>query len=145
MNVLKPLRLSAGVLVSIPFSFAVAQTQLPTSPSTGTLPQATTPLPPAQQQVHQPATPSDAATTTAGKPLLGLSVFSSQGAKLGSVGTVERGVNGTITAIYLKTGGFLGFGGKRVAIPVGKFTQDTDKIVVHMSEDEVNKLPAVED
>jgi hypothetical protein len=149
MTVLKSVRLfgTAVVLVGTPFFSAVAQTQLPASPSTGAPPAATMPetvLPPAQRQLNPPVTRSDGATTATTNPLLGLLVYSSEGTKLGSIRKLERGVDGTTTAIYLKTGGFLGFGGKLVAIPVGKFTQDADKIVVHMSGDEVSKLPAVE-
>jgi hypothetical protein len=152
MTVPKPLGLlaTATVLVSIPVLSAIAQTQAPASPSTGTPPATTRPeivVPPAQRQVNPPAPRSEGSTTTATKvsPLLGLPVFSSEGSKLGSVRSVEAGTNGATTAIYLKTGGFLGFGGKLVAIPVGKFTQDPEKIVVHMSGDEISKLPAIEE
>ena len=60
-----------------------------------------------------------------------------------------RGVNtapdGKVTAIHIKTGGFLGFGGKMVAIPEGKFTQKGDNIQLGLTADEVSKLPEVKE
>ena len=73
--------------------------------------------------------------------MIGLSIIASDGTKLGSVRSVAAGPDGKATAIYLKTGGFLGFGGKIVAIPDGKFTRSTEAILVSMTADEVNNLP----
>jgi hypothetical protein len=152
MTVLKQVRLLGtwSLLVTIPLVSAYAQTQTPASPSPATPPAAMRPqtvMPPAQQRANPPGTDSASSTMAGTKviPLLGLSVFSLEGSKLGSVRGVEAGADGAITAIYLITGGFLGFGGKLVAIPVGKFTHDPEKIVVLMSVDEVARLPAVEE
>ena len=84
-------------------------------------------------------------TPVKGNALVGLAVFSSDGNKLGAVHSVASGPDGNVTAIYLKTGGFLGFGGKVVAIPQGKFTHTADTIQVSMTADEVNKLPEAEE
>jgi hypothetical protein len=150
MPVLKPVRLlgTATVLVTIPFFSAIAQTQSPMSPSTGTPPAATRPeavLPPAQRQAPQDTQIVRPTAATKVNPLVGALVFSSDGTKLGSVRSVKTDADGTTSAIYFRTGGFLGFGGKVVAIPVGKFTRNAAKIDVHMSADEVSKLPAVKD
>ena len=48
------------------------------------------------------------------------------------------------TAIEIKVGGFLGFGGHMVAIPDGKFSRVGDTVQVNMTADEVNKLPKAE-
>jgi hypothetical protein len=45
------------------------------------------------------------------------------------------------SAIGLKVGGFLGFGGHMVAIPDGKFNRIGDTVQVNMTTDEVNRLP----
>ena len=74
-------------------------------------------------------------------PSAGLAVLTSDGSKLGSIRSVKAGPDGKISAIYLKTGGFLGMGGKVVAIPDGKFTRKGDMIQLSMSADEVSKLP----
>jgi len=101
-------------------------------------------------------TPSDPAKTPAApsamerqsaapakNPMIGLNVFSSDGNKLGSVQSVDAAPDGKVRAIRLKTGGFLGFGGKLVEIPEGKFTKSGDNVQLGMSSDEVSKLPEV--
>ena len=55
--------------------------------------------------------------------MIGLAVFSSDGTKLGNVQSVVSAPDGKVTAIHIKSGGFLGFGGKLVSIPEGKFTR----------------------
>jgi PRC-barrel domain len=135
---------AAAILAAVPALSALAQTQSPAAPETGTPPAATKAdaMPPAPR----PTTPSAVPETTMdkthkGNVLVGLAVFSSDGSKLGAVRTVALGPDGNVTAIYLKTGSFLGFGGKIVAIPQGKFTRTADTIQVSMTADEVNKLP----
>src|ERR1700680_3585950 len=54
-------------------------------------------------------------------PLIGFAVFASDGTKFGTVDSVDGEPDGRITAINVRTGGFLGFGTKVVAIPEGKF------------------------
>jgi hypothetical protein len=49
------------------------------------------------------------------------------------------------TAVGLKVGGFLGFGGRMVAIPDDKFNHIGDTVQVNMTADEVNKLPPAKD
>jgi hypothetical protein len=101
-------------------------------------------MPPPAAQKPAP-TPGDKSATAPAKadPLMGLSVFSSDGSKLGSVQSVRSGPDGKATAIHIKTGGFLGFGGKIVAIPEGKFTKTGDRVQLSMTADEVSKLPEV--
>ena len=74
-------------------------------------------------------------------PLIGLPVFSSDGNKLGIVDSIDGQPDGKVTAINVRTGGFLGFGTKLVAIPEGKFTRKGDTIQLSLSADEVGKLP----
>jgi PRC-barrel domain len=134
---------AAAVLAAVPV-LALAQAQLPTAPEAGAPPAAT--KPDAMSPAQRPTTPSadpemTAKTPSTGNALVGLAVFSSDGNKLGAVHSVASGSDGNVTAIYLKTGGFLGFGGKIVAIPLGKFTRAADIIQVSMTADEVSKLP----
>jgi len=72
-----------------------------------------------------------------------LAVFSSDGSRLGSVHSVSADSDGKVKAIHIKTGGFLGIGGKLVAIPEGKFTRAGENIQLGMTVDEVSKLPEV--
>ena len=77
--------------------------------------------------------------------MIGRTVFSSDGSRLGSVQTVNAGPDGKIKGIRFKTGGFLGFGGKVVEIPEGRFTQSGEYVQLGMTADEVSKLPEIKD
>jgi sporulation protein YlmC with PRC-barrel domain len=122
---------------------AIAQTQSPptspqsppatTTPQTGPTPapQATPSTTPAEKKA---AAPADTAN------LVGLAAKSSDGTDLGKVQSVIMEPNGK-SAIGLKVGGFLGFGGHMVAIPDGKFNRIGDTVQVNMTTDEVNRLP----
>ena len=81
-----------------------------------------------------------AAAPAATGNLVGLAVKSSDGTNLGTVRSVMTEPGGT-TAIEIKVGGFLGFGGHMVAIPDGRFNRVGDTVQVNMTADEVNKLP----
>jgi len=134
----------AAIFVAVPVLSALAQTQSPAASEAGTPPAATKPdaMSPAQRPTTPSAVPERTVKTPAkGNALVGLTVFSSDGSKLGAVHSVASGPDGNVTAIYLKTGGFLGFGSKIVAIPLGKFTRAADTIQVGMTADEVSKLP----
>jgi hypothetical protein len=71
---------------------------------------------------------------------VGLAAKSSDGTNLGTVHTVITNPGGT-TAIGVKVGGFLGFGGHMVALPDGKCNRVGDTVEVNMTADEVQKLP----
>jgi hypothetical protein len=59
---------------------------------------------------------------------------------LGTVQSASAGPDGK-AVIFLKTGGFLGFGGHVVAIPEGKFTRSGEVIQLSMTAEDVSKLP----
>jgi len=149
MPLLKPARVlgTAAVLAAIPLLSAIAQTQsAPTDsspPPAATKPE--TSMPPAQRQANPPTSPNDRTAPAKVNPLVGLSVLSSDGSKLGTVRSVATGPDGKAAAIVLKTGGFLGFGGKVVSIPAAKFARKGDSIQVGMSADEVSQLPEAKD
>ena len=90
---------------------------------------------------------TDKSATAPGKvnALVGLAVFSSDGSKIGTVQSVSAAPDGSVKAIQIKTGGFLGFGGKLVAIPEGRFTKSGDNVQLGLTADEVSKLPAVKE
>jgi sporulation protein YlmC with PRC-barrel domain len=140
-----------AVFASLPLA-ASAQTPPPsappstppaaTKPETAPVPQ-TTP----STQPTMPARPGDKSATAPAKTnsLVGLSVFSSDGSKVGSVHSVNAEPGGKVKAIHIKSGGFLGIGGKLVAIPDGKFTKVGDNIQLGLTSDEVSKLPEVKE
>lgn len=149
MITLKPVRLAAAValLAGVPLLSASAQTAptpAPSQPPAATKPDAA-PMPPAQRS---PATPRDRTVKSPAakvNPLVGQAVFSSDGTKLGTVHSVNAEPDGKVKAIHVKSGGFLGIGGKLVAIPEGKFTRAGENIQLVMTADEVSKLPGVKE
>jgi hypothetical protein len=84
--------------------------------------------------------PSESKSTS---PLIGLTAISSDGSKIGDVRAVRATPDGKVTALRVKSGGFLGFGGRIVEIPEGKFTQRGDTVRLSLTAEEVSKLPAV--
>jgi len=144
--------LGAAALFACSPLAVMAQTTGPTTPSTPDRPSATEPARPADPAIKpsepaaRPALPRTTQQTAPKvNPLIGLAVFSSDGSKLGNVHSVNAEPDGKVKAIHLKTGGFLGIGGKLVAIPEGKFTRAGDNIQLGMTSDEVSKLPAVKE
>jgi hypothetical protein len=142
MSVFRLIRIvgTAGVIVALPPVMAMAQAQSPppspTSPpgamkTEGSVPPTTSPTTPAENKAAAPAAAGN---------LVGLAVKSSDGTNLGTVRSVMTEPGGS-TAIGIKVGGFLGFGGHMVAIPDGKFNRVGDTVQVNMTTDEVNKLP----
>jgi hypothetical protein len=131
------------VLAGAPLAaHAQTTTPSPTTPPPASRPE-TSPMPqtpPAQRPAPTPGDKSAVAPKPT-NPLIGLAVFSSDGSKLGSVQSVATNPDGKATAIHLKTGGFLGLGGKLVAIPEGKFTRTGDRVQLSLTADEVSKLP----
>ena len=55
--------------------------------------------------------------------MVGLSVFSSDGSRVGDVRAVNVGPDGNVAALHIRTGGVLGFGARVVAIPEGRFAR----------------------
>jgi PRC-barrel domain len=149
---LKPVRLlGAAALLSVSALAAAAQQAPAPQPSTpAEKPPMAKPEPAAPQTAPTPA-PQKPATTPkseakpAAHPLMGLTAFSADGSKVGDVRAVNTTPDGKVTALHIKTGGFLGFGGKIVAIPEGKFTQKGDNIQLGLTAEEVSKLPEVKD
>src|SRR5436190_23087033 len=152
MLILKRVGLFGAVtlLASTPLLSVGAQTQSPTPP-TSTPPAATQPVPPPVPQtnpVTRPVVPGSGDRNVVApikNPLIGLPVFSYDGNKLGIVDSIDGQPDGKVTAINVRTGGFLGFGTRLVAIPEAKFQRAGDIVQIDMTAEEVSKLPAVKD
>jgi hypothetical protein len=136
---------TAGVVVAVPLATAMAQSQ-PPPPSPASPPAATqlpSSQPPAAPQATSPTTPTNkrAAGPVATPELVGLKAKSSDGTNLGLVYAVTMEPAGKVTAIGIKVGGILGFGGHMVVIPDGRFNRVGDTLEINMTADEVKKLP----
>ena len=134
---------AVAILTGMPLA-ASAQTEAPTPPSPSAPPPVAKPDRPPSAV---PQRPVDKSVTAPGKvnPLVGLAAFSSDGSKMGTVLSVSAAPDGSVKALHIKTGGFLGFGGKLVAIPEGRFTKSGESIQLGMTADEVGKLPEVKE
>lgn len=149
MSNLKPLRLLSAVAFVSASTLAMAQT----SPSTPSAPPAEKPPmnkpepAPAPQTAPKPAPQAPAKPTAANEkhPMVGQNALSSDGSKMGDVRAVKTGPDGKVTAIRIKVGGFLGFGGKIVEVPDTKFTQKGDTIQLGYTSDELSNLPEAKD
>jgi PRC-barrel domain len=145
MSHLKSVRLlgAAAILAVMPLA-ASAQTQ---DPAPATPPPAARPDPsPMPPTAVPPRTPDKSVTApTKANPLIGMAVFSSDGSKVGTVHAVSATPDGTVKAIQFKTGGFLGFGGKSVSVPEGRFTKSGDSVQLGITSEEVSKLPEVKE
>ena len=132
----------ALALVAAPAAMAQSTTPDQTTPKT--TPPAAMPAPSTSPQASPSTTPSSpSAPKLDTATLLGKDVFSSDQSRLGKVERVITGSDGMSQSIVIKSGGFLGFGGKMVAIPQSKFMMRGDSIQLQMSADEVSKLPEV--
>ena len=144
MRKLTPVGLFCGaVLLS---TAALAQTSPPSpSPPPAAKPDAapvqqTTPAP---EQKPTPA-PSKTVTATA-QTLVGKNAFSSDGTRIGDVRAVRTAPDGKIAALHIHTGGFLGFGGRIIEVPEGRFTFSGQDVRLNLTADEASKMPAVRD
>jgi sporulation protein YlmC with PRC-barrel domain len=139
-----PLAVSAQQAPSQPQSEAPAAAR-PAPPGTPptTEPGADVVPPSPKAPAVRPSTEAPAAPTA--QDLVGLNVFSSDGTRIGEVRAVNTGSSGDIVALHIRTGGFLGFGGRIVAIPQGKFMRSGQSIRLDLDSDEVSGLPEVKD
>lgn len=110
----------------------------------GTAPEATAPeaAPPdgTPSESAEGQTAEDGAKATDAS-MVGLPVVTSDGERVGDVERVVAGDDGTMKEVLIRTGGFLGFGAKRIAIPVDKIAQQGKTIRLTMTAKEVGSLP----
>jgi sporulation protein YlmC with PRC-barrel domain len=172
MHALKLVRLLGAmtVVASAPVFMAIAahaqqapsappmESQPGTRPELPTRPQQVEPtrpgLPPSLDQKpgasegaqgRTPTAPDQAARDGKKDAMIGLTVFGSDGQKIGEVKEVKAAADGKVEEIHVKTGGLLGFGGKTVAIPAGKFNKSGQNVQLALTSDDVSKLPRVEE
>jgi sporulation protein YlmC with PRC-barrel domain len=139
MSILKPRR-ALAVTVLLGLSALVAAAQEP-APPPSPLPSETPPADPGpgpSPYKRRAAPPSE---TPAGHAMLGLSVFSSDGSRIGDVSAVNTDPSGNVTALRVRIGGFLGFGARIVAIPEGRFAHSGQEVRLTFTADEVARLP----
>jgi hypothetical protein len=148
---LTPIRLlSAAALLSVSALAAAQQAPAPEPSPPAEKPPMAKPEPAPQTaptpMPQKPATqPSSSQSKPARHPLMGLTAVSADGSKIGDVRAVNTSSDGKVTALHIHSGGFLGFGGRIVEIPAGKFSQQGNSIQLTLTAEEVSQLPRVRD
>ena len=148
MSHLKLARLVGAVvvLVGTPWLAASAQTQAPSPPSSSASAPAARPEQAPMPQAAPPSTPGKAAAAPReANPLIRMAVFSSDGSRVGDVRAVNVGPDGNVAALHVRTGGFLGFGARIVAIPEGRFARSGQGVRLTFTAEEVGNLPQAKD
>jgi sporulation protein YlmC with PRC-barrel domain len=139
--------LGGTILADMPFAHAQQTPSQPTQPAPA-VPHPGPPGPKAEPGPEAAPVPPKApavrpSEAPAAQSLVGLNVFSADGTRVGEVRSVATGPKGEIVALHIRTGGFLGFGGRIVAIPEGKFIRSGQSIRLDLDSDEVTGLPEV--
>ena len=80
-----------------------------------------------------------AAGWSAKKQILGKGVYNDAGDKVGEINDLIVTPNKALSYAIVGVGGFLGVGEHEIAVPVGKFKQEKDKIVLHGATKEALK------
>lgn len=139
----------AAIALLMAAAVPASATQPSTEPSAGTTQApANTPAPTdgTAAETKSPDATTEQSTASAGdsdNAIIGLPVVTSDGQRIGDVEKVVAADDGSMKEVLVKTGGFLGFGAKRVAIPVDKIAQQGKTLRLAMTADEVSALPEV--
>jgi len=75
--------------------------------------------------------------------LIGRDAYSQDQTLVGPVERVATGSDGRVQAIFIRTGGFLGFGARLVSVPHGKFQMRGQNVQLQLTSEEMQKLPDV--
>jgi hypothetical protein len=74
-------------------------------------------------------------------PVAGQNVVASDGQRVGAVTDVTSSAAGYVRELRFKTGGFLGFGARTVAVPAGRFAVSGQDVYINLSSRDVAALP----
>lgn len=105
-----------AILVAMSSTVALAQTAPPaTQPNTTSAPAAT--VDPAKPAESKDAVLTQAPGDLAASKLVGATVYNTTNETVGEISDVIISPNGTVTAVLIGVGGFLGMGEKTIAVP----------------------------
>lgn len=94
-------------------------------------------------------TESKAPSTADGQPVprdvetlwIGLPLVNSDGKTIGTVAGIQRDNEGIVREVTAETGGMLGFFTSRRAIPVDRIVPESERIIVPMTDQEIEEMP----
>jgi hypothetical protein len=87
--------------------------------------------------------PSGNVAATGPAPVPGQIVMASDGQRVGEVAGVKSAPDGKVQEIHIKTGGFLGFGSRTVAVPFGSFAVSGQNVQLSLTSTDVGNLPSI--
>jgi len=76
-----------------------------------------------------------------GDKMIGKEVAGSDGKTLGEIKDVLAGTDGHLQSVIIETGGFLGMGGRRVAVPINKMHIHGDRIGADLTQEQAADMP----
>jgi PRC-barrel domain protein len=74
-------------------------------------------------------------------PKVGMPAFSQDGNKVGAVESITAAPDGSVSAINVLVGSYLGLGAKLVAIPASKFNTIDEAVHITLTADDIATLP----
>jgi sporulation protein YlmC with PRC-barrel domain len=110
-------------------------------------PKDTTAQQPAQSTGSMPTVTVDASKAVLATSFIGSSVFTANNENIGDINDLIFDEKGSIQAVIIGVGGFLGMGEKDVAMPLDKITVTRDetnaiKLTVQATREDLDKAPA---
>ena len=110
-------------------------------------PKETTAQQPAQSTGSMPTVTVDASKAVLATSFIGSSVYTASNENIGDINDLIFDEKGSIQAVIIGVGGFLGMGEKDVAMPLDKITVTRDetnaiKLTVQASREDLDKAPA---
>jgi sporulation protein YlmC with PRC-barrel domain len=140
-----PYLAAAAIALALP-GFALAQSGTSSTPGASPAP---APIPaPSMNETKGPGSSSSLSSSTKqpfeASELKGKDVYDAAGKKVGSIDDVVP-QTGQTRDVILSVGGILGIGSKKVLIPASDIERGNEgRLVVAMSEDQLDKLPEYE-
>ena len=74
--------------------------------------------------------------------MIGSSVYDVQNRNIGKVSDLVLNKNGTVDAVVLDVGSFLGMGGKYVAVPLADIKTDNNRLTLDRSKEQLQQMAA---
>ena len=78
------------------------------------------------------------------RPLIGTTIYSSDGADIGTVADVSFDESGRLAAVRIEAGARLGFGTRKVQLPGNVFTKVRGNLVAGIPKEAVEALPTLD-
>ncbi len=76
--------------------------------------------------------------------MIGSTVYDVQNRKIGSVEDIVLAKSGTVDAVVVEVGAFLGMGGKYVAVPISDIKTDHNRLTLDRSKEQLQQMAKYE-